>query len=94
MLFELILVAAFALFAVFVWMRIMELTSEAEFYREQRDFYEEYAADMEQKAFEAAKRNCWLEHENKIININRDGLLRDNHRLREQIYGTRPYSRN
>ena len=94
MLFELILVAAFAIFTVFAWLRITELSAKAEFYRKQRDYYEEYAGDMEQKTFEAAKRNCWLEHENEIININRDGLIRDNYRLREQIYGIRPYSRN
>lgn len=94
MIHELILVAAFALFAVFAWIKITDAEQKADFYRKQRDCYEEYAADMEEKAFEAAKRNCWLEHENEIININRQGLVRDNHRLREQIHGIRPYSAN
>lgn len=94
MLLEIMFVAAFALFAVFAWIKTTELADKVEFYREQRDYYEEYAADMEQKAFETAKRNCWLEHENEIININRDGLVKDNYRLRERLYGVGPHSRN
>lgn len=92
--FELILVAAFALFAVFAWLRISDLAEKVDLYRDQRDHYEEYAADMEEQAFQAAMRNCWLEHENEIINVNRDGLVRDNQRLREQVYGAGPCSRN